>query len=117
MGFDDCRGGGGRGEVVEEDVVVTLLLLLFPGDGGDVMEEAGWRPRPLGGGSRFDEDDGAFRPCISASSFFSVSLRSATRSAIRASKSLSSRSCRDAGGAESNHQDLIQMFYGPFMSP
>lgn len=100
--------------MLEEDGVVTLLLvLLFPGevDDDDVMEEAGWKLSPLGGGGWSDEDDGGTsRPCISAASFSSVALRSATRSAMRASKSLSSSSFRDAEKEEWNYQDIIQMF-------
>lgn len=94
VGFVDWGGGGGKGEAAEEAGVLTLLLALLAGDAG----EAGCVVRPLGGGGRPDGGgDGAFRPCISAASFSSVALRSATRSAMSASKSVSSSSWRDSG--------------------
>lgn len=101
VGFADCGGGGGRGEVVEED---RVEMLLFPGNEGDVIEEASWSLRPLDGGGSSDEGfGGTSRPCISAASFSSVALRSATRSAMRASKSLSSKSFRDACKKKKNN--------------
>lgn len=53
--------------------------------------------RPIGGGGRSGEGgDGTFRPFISAASFTSVALRSAIKSDMSASKSLSSSSWRDS---------------------
>lgn len=85
--------------MAEEAGVLTLLpALLTASDAGKAREEAEWVLRPSGGGGRSDGGgDGTFRPCISAASFSSVALRSATRSAISASKSLSSSSWRDSG--------------------
>lgn len=83
--------------MAEEAEVLTLLLVLLAGDVGEAREEAGCVFRPIGGGGRSDGGgDGTFRPSISAASFSSVALRSATRSAMRASKSLSSSSLRDS---------------------
>lgn len=78
--------------------MLTLLPVLLAGDVGEAREEAGCALRPLGGGGRsVGGGDGTFRPSISAASFSSVALRSATRSAMSASKSLSSSSWRDSG--------------------
>ncbi len=97
VGFADCGGGGGKGEAAEEAEVLTLLLVLLAGDVGEAREDAGFVLRPWGGGGRSDEGgDGTFRSSISAASFCSVALRSATKSAMRASKSLSSSSLRDS---------------------
>lgn len=82
----------------EEAGVLTLLLVLLAGDAGEARERAGCALRPLGGGGKSDGGgDGTFRPSISAASFSSVALRSATKSAMSASKSLSSSSWRDSG--------------------
>lgn len=80
--------------MAEEAGVLILLLMLLAGDVG----EAGKVLRPLGGGGRSGGGgDGTFRSCISAASFCSVALRSAIKSAMRASRSLSSNSWRDSG--------------------
>lgn len=75
--------------------------MLPSGDAGEVREEeveAGIVFRPLGGGGKSGGGgDGVLRCFISAASFCSVALRSATKSAMSASKSLSSSSCRDSG--------------------
>ena len=86
--------------MAEEVGVLTLLLLLLAGDVGEARDNAGRVLRPLGGRPGGDRPggggDGAFRPSISAASFSSEALRSATRSAMRASRSVSSSSWRDA---------------------
>lgn len=98
VGFEDWEGGGGKGEAAEGEGVLTLLLMLLAGDVVEAKEEAGWLLRPWGGGGRSCEGgDGTFRPCISAASFSSVALRSATKSAMSASRSFSSSSLRDSG--------------------
>lgn len=81
--------------MAEEERLLALLPVLLAGDIGEAREGAGWMPRSLGGGG-----DGTFKLCISAASFSSVALRSATRSAMRASRSLSSSSLRDSGGCQ-----------------
>lgn len=82
--------------MVEEAGVLTLLLALPPSDVGEAREgelEAGIVFRPLGGGGKSDGGgEGVLRSFISAASFCSVALRSATKSAMSASKSLSSSS-------------------------
>lgn len=76
--------------MAEEAGALALLLVLLEGD----ADEA----RPVGGGGRSGlGGDITFRSWISAASFSSVALRSATKSAISASKSLSSSSLRDSG--------------------
>lgn len=75
--------------------MLTLLRVLLA---GEAWGEAEWVLRPLGGGGKSDwGGDGTFRPSISAASFSSVALRSATKSAMSASKSLSSSSWSDSG--------------------
>ena len=86
--------------MAEEAEVLTLLLVLLAGDTGEARVGAGFVLGPVGsggGGRSAVVGDGVFRPCISAASFSSVALRSATKSAMRASKSLSSSSWRDSG--------------------
>lgn len=84
--------------MAEEAGVLTLLLVLPAGDVGEGRKGAGCVLGPLGGGGRSGGGgDGNFRPCLSAASFSSVASRSATRSAMRASRSLSSSSWRDSG--------------------
>lgn len=82
--------------MAEEAGLLTLLLVLPSSDVGEVREEeleAGIVFRPLGGdGKSGGGGDGVLRSLISAASFCSVALRSATKSAISASKSLSSSS-------------------------
>lgn len=82
--------------MVEEAGVLTLLLVLLSSDVGEVKEEdleAGIVFSPLGGGGKSGGGgDGVLRSFISAASFCSVALRSATKSAMSASKSLSSSS-------------------------
>lgn len=81
---------------------LTLPLLLPFLNDGDELEGAGWVLRTLGGGGRSGGGgDGSSRPRISAAIFSSVALRSATRSAMSASRSLSSSACKDSGEAES----------------
>lgn len=71
-------------------MVLALLLALLGGDGSEA--------RPVGAGGRSClGGDSTFRSLMSAASFSSVALRSATKSAISASKSLSSSSLRDSG--------------------
>lgn len=72
------------------------LLVLLAGDVGEVREEEA----ALGGGGRSGvAGDGTFKSFMSAASFCSVALRSATKSAMSASKSLSSSSWRDSDGS------------------
>lgn len=82
----------------EEAGVLTLLLVLLARDDGEAREEVGRTLRPVGGGgSRSGEGGvGTFRPSICAASFSSVALRSATKSAMSASRSQSSSSLRDS---------------------
>lgn len=78
--------------------MLTLLLALLAGDVGDGREvEAGTEQRPIGGGGRSDGGGGTIISCIPAASFCSVAFRSATKSAMSASRSLSSSSWRDSG--------------------
>lgn len=79
--------------------MLTLLLVLLAGEVGDGREvEAGTEQRPTGGGGRSDGGgDGTFKSFISAASFCSVAFKSATKSAMSASRSLSSSSWRDSG--------------------
>lgn len=78
--------------------MLTLLPALLVGDVGDGKEvEAGTEKKPIGGGRSDGGGDGIFRSCISAASFCSVALISATKSAMSASRSLSSSSWRDSG--------------------
>lgn len=80
-----------------EDAGPLTLQTALPtsGDVGKVVEEeaegAELAPPLFGGGG------GTSSSSISAAIFCSVALRSATRSAMRASRSLSSSSCRDSG--------------------
>lgn len=77
--------------------MLTLLLVLLAGDAGEAREEAGWVLRPLGGGGKSGGgSDGTFRTSFCAANFSSVALRSATKSAMSASKSQSSSSLRDS---------------------
>lgn len=75
-----------------EEGVQTLA-----GDAGEVGAAAAGAIRPFGGGGR-SGGGGASRLCNSAASFSSVAFRSAIRSDIRSSRSLSSSSLREAGG-------------------
>lgn len=72
------------------------VLLLLAGDAGAAaaLEEATHVLRPCGGAGRSDGGGGGdtIRSSICAASFSSVAFRSATRSAMRASRSLSSSS-------------------------
>lgn len=61
----------------------------------EVVEEAGAAP-PLFGGRAGVAGEGTFGSSLSAVSFCSVASRSAIRSAMRESRSLSSSSCRDS---------------------
>lgn len=114
MGFAAWGGGGGRGEASEEAGVLTLLLEVLSGDVGEVVEEGGktvlWRLLGGGGGGRSGDD--TFWSSMPAASFCSVALMSATRSAMRASKSLSSSSYRDSGG----ERQLIYLFISVYLS-
>lgn len=84
--------------MAEEAGVLTLLPVLLAGEVGEAYDEAGCVLRSVGGGGKSDGGgDGTFRPCISAASFSSVALRSATKSAMSASRSVSSSSLRDSG--------------------
>lgn len=74
--------------------MLTSLLVLLAGDVGEVKEEEGG-----GGGRSGGAGDGTFKSFMSAASFCSVALRSATKSAMSASKSLSSSSWRDSDGS------------------
>ncbi|TNN57161.1 hypothetical protein EYF80_032591 [Liparis tanakae] len=86
---------GGKGEVAAEEEALTPLLAC---DVGEARVETGRTLRPPGGGCRFGGGgDGSFRSSICAASFSSVALRSAIRSAMSASRSVSSSSLRDSG--------------------
>lgn len=87
-----------------EDAGLLAPLAVLPpsGDVGVQEEDVETAPRLLGGRSGCGGGGGTFRSSISAASFCSVALRSATRSAMRASRSLSSSSCRDSGRDEKN---------------
>lgn len=84
--FDSLVAGGGGGAAMELEEVA----------GFEVSVEAG-RPKLLCGCKGFGAIGAeSFDVSLSVANFSSVALISATRSAIKASKSLSSRSCRDA---------------------
>lgn len=80
--------------------MLTSLLVLLADDVGEARQkEAGTVSKSLGGGGRScGAGDGTFRSSISAASFCSVALRSAIKSDMSASKSLSSSSWRDSDG-------------------
>lgn len=98
VGFADRGGGAGSGEASEEAGLLTLLLPTS-GDEGEVIEEEveeTGRPPALFGGRAGVGGEGNFGSSFSTANFSSVALRSAIRSAMRASRSLSSSSCRDS---------------------
>lgn len=91
----------------EARLLTPLAVLPTSGDAGRVMEEedAGTPPTLFGGRSGVGGGC-TFSSSLSVASFSSVASRSAIRSAMRASRSLSSSSCRDSNNKKKDGSRL-----------